>query len=167
MGSDEYRTFCLVINRGSFAVCYRCLAMKLANHLQLVLNIDWSCTSTPSYAFMTCTRTALPLPSTDWNVGMVAALIRLYVSRNKGRRVPGVWGSQVSRQSVHEGGKVVSPTHRPPLPPRKYSWYSFLLEAESNSGPQCGRKDYVNGKIQWQLGIEPATFRLVAQWCLK
>jgi len=29
-------------------------------------------------------------------------------------------------------------------PPRKYSWYSFLLEAESTPGPQCGRKDYVN-----------------------
>jgi len=26
-------------------------------------------------------------------------------------------GSQISRQSAHEGGKVVSPTHRPPLPP--------------------------------------------------
>ena len=47
-------------------------------------------------------------------------------------RVPGVCGSQISRQSAHEGGKVVSPTHRPPLPVRKYSWYSFLLEAESN-----------------------------------
>jgi len=40
-------------------------------------------------------------------------------------------GFQISRQSALEGGKVVSPTHRPPLPPRKYSWYSFLLEAES------------------------------------
>jgi hypothetical protein len=42
-------------------------------------------------------------------------------------RGPRGWGSQICRQSAHEGGKVVSPTHRPPLPPRKYSWYSFLL----------------------------------------
>jgi len=32
-------------------------------------------------------------------------------------RVPGGRGSQISRQSAHGGGKVVSPTHRPPLPP--------------------------------------------------
>jgi hypothetical protein len=39
--------------------------------------------------------------------------------------------------------------HRSPLPPRKYSWYSFMLEAESNLGPYCCRKDYVNEKFQW------------------
>ena len=32
---------------------------------------------------------------------------------------PGGCGSKVSRQSAHEGGKVVSPTHRPLLPPQE------------------------------------------------
>jgi hypothetical protein len=36
-------------------------------------------------------------------------------------RVPGSRGSQIYRQLAHEGGKVVSPKHRPPLPLRKYS----------------------------------------------
>ena len=35
------------------------------------------------------------------------------------------------------------------LYPRKYSWYSFLLESKSTPGPQCGRKNYVNEKFQW------------------
>ena len=50
-------------------------------------------------------------------------------------RVPGGSGFQISRTSAHEGGKVVCRTHSPPLPPGKYSWHSFLLEAESNPGP--------------------------------
>jgi hypothetical protein len=32
-------------------------------------------------------------------------------------RVPGGCDSQILRQSAYEGGKVVSPRHRPPLPP--------------------------------------------------
>jgi hypothetical protein len=49
------------------------------------------------------------------------------------------------------GVKVVSHRQWLPLPPRKYSWYSFLLEAESTPVPMT------------QSGIEPVTFRLVAQ----
>jgi hypothetical protein len=45
-----------------------------------------------------------------------------------------VWGSQISRQTAHEGGKVVSPTYRPPLHPMKYFRYSFMLEAGSTPG---------------------------------
>ena len=44
-------------------------------------------------------------------------------------------GSQISKQSAHDCGKVLSPTHRPPLVSRKYSCFSFLLDAESNPGP--------------------------------
>ena len=63
-------------------------------------------------------------------------------------RVPVGSGSQISTQSTHKGDKVVNPTHRPPLPHRKYSWYSFLLEAKSTPGPQSGQKDYVNEKFK-------------------
>ena len=47
-----------------------------------------------------------------------------------------------------DGGKVVSLTHRLPLPPRKYTWYSLLLEDESTPGPQCDQNDYVTEKFQ-------------------
>jgi hypothetical protein len=76
-------------------------------------------------------------------------------------RVPGVWDSQISRQSEHEVGKIVSPTHRSPLPTQEI----FLLEAESTIATL--RRE---GICQWRIpmtlsGNEPAIFRLVAQ-CL-
>jgi hypothetical protein len=76
-------------------------------------------------------------------------------------RVPGGSGSQISRQLAHEGGKVVSRTHRLPLPSRKCSWYSFILEAELTPRPKCSWKNYVgyyaisviSVKIQvWMMG---------------
>jgi len=41
-------------------------------------------------------------------------------------KFPGGWGSQISRQLAHEGSKVISHTHRPPLSPSKYSCHSLL-----------------------------------------
>jgi hypothetical protein len=82
-----------------------------------------------------------------------------YTGLHRAWGLQGGWGSQISRQSAYEGGRIVSPTHRPPLPPSKCSWHSFLLETELTPGPQCGRKDYINEKFQWHL---PA-FRAVPQ----
>jgi hypothetical protein len=38
-------------------------------------------------------------------------------------------------RTAQDGGKVVSLTQRQPSPPKKYTWYSFLLEAESTPMP--------------------------------
>jgi len=67
--------------------------------------------------------------------------------------VPEVFGFQISKQSAHGGGKVVNRTHRPPLPHRKYSWHSFLLEDLS----AVGRIMSITPS-----GKEPATFGPVA-----
>jgi len=49
---------------------------------------------------------------------------------------------------AHQGGKGCQPYAPAAFTPRKYSWYSFLLEAKSTPGPYCGLKDYVNEKFQ-------------------
>ena len=49
-------------------------------------------------------------------------------------RVPGGRESQISRQSVHEGGKVVGPTHRPPLPPVNITDIRFCLRLSRPQG---------------------------------
>ena len=101
-----------------------------------------------------------------WNTWKVKVKVKQsHYSPGQVQRVPEVWGCQISRQSARKGGKVVSPTHRPPLPTRKYSWYSFLLEDKATPGHGAAGRIMSMKNPVTQLGIEPETFRFVAQ-CL-
>jgi hypothetical protein len=124
---------------------YVARALFLRGELSIPIPGCWTETSYTVKYYATCSTVRQPVQLRQWRVKVKQPHYR----PRQALRVPGGWGSQIPRQSVHEGGKVVSPTHRPPLHPKRYSWYSFLLEAWSTPGSQCGRKDYVDEKFQW------------------
>ena len=90
----------------------------------------------------------LPPPSPPLPLHPLAIHQHKHTQRNVGKRGKPVplqaWsGPEGSRKlrfpdfmtTAQDGGKVVSLTHRPHLLFTKYTWYSFLLEAESTPGP--------------------------------
>jgi len=87
------------------------------------------------------------------------------IGLDKALGVPGGWGSQISRQSAHEDSKFVSTTHRPFTP---QEIFLVLISVTGWVNPKtivrpaglCQRKIPVTPS-----GIEPSTFRFVAQ-CL-
>jgi hypothetical protein len=67
--------------------------------------------------------------------------------------VTGGWGSHISKQSGYEGDMVASHRYRPHLVQRKYSWFSILLNAGSNTDHNAaGRVLSITS-----LGLEPTT----------
>jgi len=66
---------------------------------------------------------------------------------------------RISTRLAYEGSNV-RPMHRLPLPPRKYSGYSSLLETALNPGRLCAQKHYVNEKFQrhqWESNPYPSS----------
>jgi len=61
---------------------------------------------------------------------------------------------------AHEGGKVVSPMHRPPSAPPPGA-FLVLVSVRGRVNPQA--TVWLEGLSMTPLGIEPATFWLVAQ----
>jgi hypothetical protein len=81
-------------------------------------------------------------------------------------RVPGSWGSQISRQSAHESDKVFSPMHQLPLTSQEI--FLVLICVRGWVDPRA--VVWSEGLCQWKILVtpsrsEPATLRLVAQ-CL-
>jgi hypothetical protein len=68
-----------------------------------------------------------------------------------------VEASRISRQSAHEGGKVVSLMHRPPLPPHVIPFILICLRGCFDPRGLVR----LEGLSQWKIPIEAATFRLV------
>ena len=99
-------------------------------------------------------RPRLPIVVTSQNTHEISPLISGLPIKGKGLDKP--WGFQevvvhrILIQSPHEGAKIVSPKHRPPLPPGNIPG-THMIQAESNPWlwPWVGRKDYVNEKSQW------------------
>jgi hypothetical protein len=63
-------------------------------------------------------------------------------------RFPGLWSSQILRQSAHEGGKIVSLTHRQPLLPGNIPGTHFCWMLSRPQGHSAAGR-IVNEKFQW------------------
>ena len=92
---------------------------------------------------LTIDETTFVHESTFYNLRNIlyAFLISLILGKVKVRAIPvqayihaEVEAVRIFRRSTHEGGKVVSPTHRPPLPPRVLIFSEARFHGHSVAG---------------------------------
>jgi len=69
---------------------------------------------------------------------------------------------RTSRQSAHKNVKAASPTHRPPLPSRKYPWYLANRAARKikSTKNKLRRQDELAGQL-YCPGVEQTGGRLM------
>ena len=91
---------------------------------------------------------------------IMASLVTLKMYQFKPLKVQEFEAPRISRQSAHERGTVVSPTHRPPLPPSPQGRSPVLISFRSWLDPSGPERP--EGSSQWEknrmilLGIKPA-----------
>jgi hypothetical protein len=72
-----------------------------------------------------------------------------------------VEAARISRQSAHGGGKVVSPTHRPPLATSRYAWYSFFFRLSRPQGYSAAGKSKSLQKSSGPWESNPCPFAVL------
>jgi hypothetical protein len=82
----------------------------------------------------------------------------------KPRQFEEVEAPGILTQSAHEGGKVVSCTHRPPLPLRKVPGTHFCQRVSPPKATERAEELSQKNTSRTPSGIKPATFRLVAKF---
>jgi hypothetical protein len=155
-------------------MCYSLLMQVLEYCVKARIGIlcegkNWNTVWRRELEYCVKARIGLLCEGKNWNTVSVKGLCPKITSRSllevkqshykpgQALRVAGGWGSQIWSQSAHGGGKVVSRTHRPPL----------LISVRCWVNPRAIVRP--EGLCQWKipltpLEIEPASFRLVAQY---
>jgi hypothetical protein len=93
--------------------------------------------------------TGIRTPKRPARISVLLNIVKVKESRNRpgvAQRVPGSLGSQISMTFGTRRRWGCQPHAPAAFTPRKCSWYSFSLGAESTTGPWYGRKEYATEK---------------------